>query len=69
MRLAEFKQAREPTGEIEMSVTGRTSCHEIAILVWFVEKSAKVSLLGLWQGFVPETAICTAKVIYARINQ
>lgn len=44
MRLAEFKQARERTGEIEMSVTGRTSGHEIAILVWFVEKSAKVSL-------------------------
>lgn len=41
MRLAEFKQARARTGEIEMSVTGRMSDREIAILVWFVEKSAK----------------------------
>ena len=45
MRLAEFKQARERTGEIEMRVTGRTSGREIAIPVWFVEQGAKVSLL------------------------
>ncbi len=41
MRLAEFKQARARTGEIEMSVTGRTSDREIAIPVWLVEEGAK----------------------------
>ena len=44
MQLAEFKQARARTGEIEMSVTGRTSYREIAIPVWFIEEGAKVSL-------------------------
>jgi hypothetical protein len=62
LRLAEFKQARAPTFEIEMSVTGRTSGREIAIPVWFVEQGAKVYLL-------PVSVHFARKVMYERTKE
>ena len=61
MRLAEFKQARARTGEIEMSVTGRTSGREIAIPVWFVEQGAKVYLLHVSVHFARKVGLARTR--------